>query len=301
MKFRKIKNNLRIVIDEKYNGKQLSDFFTDFCFSKKAIHLLHQDKAYTINKEYVKEATLHVGDILVIRAYEDDDGMYPPVKGDLLVLYEDDLLLVVDKPAGLPVYPSSKEDTHSLSHYVSRYYKEHKLNVPVRYIHRLDDDTSGLVIYVKSALFQPYFDQQLAKKNIERQYMAFVKGTFPNKKIYTIDQKIARNRHSNKMRVSTSGVEAITQYKCITNYDDYALIQCHLLTGRRHQIRVHLANIGHPLIGDQLYNKELDDLDHLVPRQALHAFKVSFTHPLTNEQVEVESRIPNDLRVLFKK
>ena len=75
MKFRKIKNNLRIVIDENYNGKLLSDFFKDFCFSKKAVHLLHQDKAYTLNKEYVRDATLHTGDVLLIRAYEDDDGV----------------------------------------------------------------------------------------------------------------------------------------------------------------------------------------------------------------------------------
>lgn len=295
MKFIKRADQLILTIDHTWDGKHLSDFFEAYHFSKKNKHLLHQYKNYTLNHEYVYDAPLKTGDLLSLKAYERDDGMYRPVFEDLDIVYEDDLLLIVNKPPFLPVYPAHQEDTQSLANYVSGYYASCGLDLPVRFIHRLDDDTSGLVIFCKSYLFQSYLDEMLKRKAIHRHYLAFTKGTFPDQKIHTIDADIARDRHNaKKMRVAPHGSHAITHYQCLENHSNYALVKCILETGRRHQIRVHMASIQHPLLGDPLYGKPFGSLH----RQALHAYAIALIHPLTGEQLLVKSNLPPDLQSL---
>lgn len=295
MKFIKRQNNLILTIDQAHASMSLSDFFDAYHFSKKNKHLLRQNKAYSLNHHYVAEAILHEGDLLSLSAYEEDDGMYTPVFKELEVVYEDDLILIVNKPPHLPVYPSSQEDTHSLSHLVAGYYASQGLNIPVRFIHRLDDDTSGLVLYSKSYLFQSLLDDMLRERMIHRHYIAFVEGRFPDHLEHTIDAPIARDRHNaKKMRVSPHGQKAITHYRALENYQNSAKVECILDSGRRHQIRVHMASRHHPLIGDPLYGHP----SLLLDRQALHAYALSFVHPLTNEQLLVKSNLPLDLQNL---
>lgn len=279
-------------IDDEFANKSIHDFFESFHLSRKTIHLLQQNKNYTLNGQFASISTmLKSGDWLSVKAYEHDDGMYVPGNKAPQIIFEDDYFLIVNKPCNLPVFPAHKDDTHSLSHQVSYYYHSQGYDIPVRFIHRLDDETGGLVIYVKCTFLQPLMDYLLSIKQIHRHYLALVEGNFPNYKEYVIDKPIARNRHdAKKMRVG-GDKQAITRYHLMENYDGYALIECVLETGRRHQIRVHLAAIGHPLLGDALYSKHPGQLK----RQALHAYLIEFIHPITKEVIRLTSPLPDDM------
>lgn len=287
---------ITFIIDKEFIYKSIDDVFQYFHLSKKTIHLLKQNKEYTLNSKFVSSGTiLKKNDRLTIKAFEENDNMYTPTPSSIDILYEDEFLLIIYKPAYLPIYPDSQDKTDSLSHYVSYYYQQTGYNIPVRPIHRLDNDTTGLVIYCKCALIQPLLDYQLSIKAIKREYQAVVEGNLDNKR-YTIKTNTARDRHnSKKMRVSKEGKETITHYQLIKNYNNYALIKCELETGRKHQIRVHLAHKNHPLIGDQLYGQPSDK----IKRQALHAYLIKLVHPITLETIQIECPLPKDIQNLL--
>lgn len=275
----------------------IDDFFSQMHLSKKTIHFLKQNKDYTVNKRYVSSSTILLkGDLLTIKAFQEDDGLYSPCYQEIEVLYEDELILVVNKPPFLNVFPDSQEKTDSLAHRVSAYYQQCGYNIPVRYIHRLDYETSGAVLFCKCALIQPLLDFQLSQKLIQRKYMAIVEGEMKGYRVHSIRQPIARDRHHNqRMRVSKTGKEARTDYQLIASQHHLSLIECQLYSGRKHQIRVHMAFVGHSLLGDKLYSQS----SHLINRQALHAYWLSFEHPITKEKVTIVCRPPEDMQRLI--
>ena len=280
------------------NVISIDDFFESFHLSKKTIHLLKQNKEYTLNKKHVSSSSIMVkGDVLCVKAFEEDDNMYPPVFEDIDIVYEDDFLLIVNKPPFINIYPDDKEKTDSLSHYVSGYYKTIGLDIPVRYIHRLDFETSGMVVFCKCSFILPLLDYQLSIKEIKRQYLAIVEGNIISKKVMTIDKPIGKDRHhSQRMRVSQSGKEAKTSYKCLGFKKNLSLIECQLFTGRKHQIRVHMSHAGYPLLGDKLYGRE----SSLINRQALHAYKLELTHPITKEKMTLTCHPPYDMSKIIQ-
>lgn len=296
MKYKINNQYITLFIDKEFIYKSIDDVFEFFHLSRKTIHLLKQNKEYTLNNKFVSSATiLQKNDRLTIKAFEKNDYMYTPTPSSIDIIYEDDFLLIVNKPAYLPVYPDSLEKTDSLSHYVSYYYQQSGYDIPVRPIHRLDNDTTGLVIYCKCAFIQPLLDYQLSIKEINREYKAIVKGNL-DKKEHIVKTNTARDRHnSKKMRVSKEGKETITHYQLIKNYHDYAYIRCQLETGRKHQIRVHMAYTGHPLIGDTLYGQP----SHKIKRQALHAYLIEMVHPITLETLHIECPNPQDIQNLL--
>lgn len=293
----KINNQyITFTIDKQFIYKSIEDVFEYFHLSKKTIHLLKQNKDYSLNNSFVSSNTiLQKNDRLTIKAFEQNDYMYTPTESNIDIIYEDDFLLIINKPAYLPIYPDSQEKVQSLNHYVSYYYEFSGYNIPVRPIHRLDNDTTGLVIYCKCALLQPLLDYQLSQKQIKRAYKAVVEGHL-DKKEHILKTNTARDRHnSKKMRVSKEGKETITRYKLIRNYEEYALVECQLETGRKHQIRVHMSYIGHPLLGDQLYGKK----SKKIKRQALHAYLIEMLHPITLEPLSIECLPPIDIQSLL--
>lgn len=296
MKYNIHNQYITFLIDYPFLYKSIEEVFEYFHLSKKTIHLLKQNKDYSLNNKYVSSNTiLKKNDRLTIKAFESNDFMYSPTKYDIDIIYEDDFLLIVNKPAFVPIYPDSQEKVESLNHYVSYYYQISGYDYPIRPIHRLDNDTTGLVIYCKCALIQPLLDYQLSIKQIKRIYRAIVKGNIDNKE-HTIQTYIAKDRHnSKKMRVSNEGKEAITHYKRIRNYKDYAYIECQLETGRKHQIRLHMAYVHHPLIGDSLYYQK----SNLIHRQALHAYRIEMIHPITLEELTIECLPPIDIQNLL--
>ncbi|MEG0365378.1 MAG: RluA family pseudouridine synthase [Coprobacillus sp.] len=272
----------------------IEEFFKQFHLSKKTIHLFKQNKDYTVNNRYVSSSTILLkGDQLKVRAFYPDDNMYPPNYQGIDIIYEDDFILVVNKPPFLNVFPDDHRKDDSLAHRVSGYYHQQGYNLSVRYIHRLDFETSGLVLFSKCAFIQPLLDYQLSQKEISRHYIAIVEGHISDYRNHSIRSAIGHDRHHNqRMRISQNGKPATTHYQLLAGKDNLSVIECQLESGRKHQIRVHMASISYPLLGDKLYNQE----SHLINRQALHAFRLEFIHPITKEKMTLICHPPVDMQ-----
>lgn len=198
-------------------------------------------------------------------------------------LYEDDYVLVMNKPAGMPVHVSRPGERGTLDEAAALHLLGQGDPLPVRHIHRLDNETSGPVLYSKNDLAQLRLDEAMRSKAIDRRYVAFVQGRLARRS-GVIDVPIGRDRHhSAKRRAGAGGDAAITHYEVLEQYSSAALVSVRLETGRTHQIRVHMSHIGHPLVGDSLYGGSTRLLAH----QALLGERLLFTHPLHGGQVEI--------------
>ena len=225
---------------------------------------------------------------------EEQDNIVPNSNIKLDILFEDEWMLVVNKGPNLPVHPSLHYFETSLSNGVKYYYDSIGLNKKVRPVNRLDKDTSGIVIFAKCEYIQEMLSKQMQHGLFKKTYIALVEGILNNSGI--IDKPIKRKDESIIERVvSADGEKAITTYKSIKTFNSYSLIELNLLTGRTHQIRVHMNSIDHPILGDTLYGKS----STLINRQALHSYKVEFIHPVTNKEIAITSPIPNDIKNLI--
>jgi len=235
------------------------------------------------------------GNRLLLHAFAPEPAGIAPEWGELPIVYEDDFCLVADKPAGMPVHPNEAGQTGTLAALVAAHYETTGQACRVRHIHRLDADTSGLVLFAKNEWAHLLLDERMREKAIRRSYLALAQGRFARRS-GTIDAPIGRDRHhATRRRVSPGGDPAVTHYAVALQANHAALVELMLETGRTHQIRVHLSHLGHPLIGDALYGGNAS----LFPRQALHGYKLSFAHPITGETVEVESELPADMALLL--
>jgi 23S rRNA pseudouridine1911/1915/1917 synthase len=210
---------------------------------------------------------------------------------DIELLYEDDFCLVAGKPAGMPVHPTEPGQSGTLANAVAWHYASTGQQTAVRHIHRLDADTTGPVLYAKSELAQTKLDEAMRRKEIGRTYVAVVQGHIAAER-GTVDAPIGRDRHSkNRRRVSRTGDSAVTHYETLLRLRGATLVRLELETGRTHQIRVHMNHLGHPLIGDELYNGPESPF---IRRQALHGERLVFPHPLQGEPVAVDAPWPDD-------
>ena len=214
----------------------------------------------------------------------------------LNIVYEDNCFLILNKPAGIAVHPSMKHYNNSIANGVKFYFEDIGLHKKIRPINRLDLNTSGLVIFAKNEYVQETLSKQMAEKMFQKYYIAIVEGIF-EKKIGTINLPIARKENSIIERcISPMGQESITDYEVINEFDSLSVVKCHLQTGRTHQIRVHMSAIGHPLLGDTLYGTS----STLISRQALHSYKISFIHPITNQNMNFTCELPDDMNFIQK-
>jgi len=271
---------MKRVIEKSIN---LNDCLKQLMFSKKDIHLLKMEKRLKVNDDIViSDIVLHKNDVLEIDVIKDEEIDKTPIVQDIKILYEDDFVLVVDKPIGIIIHDDGNKDTLTLDNLISGYYQSTSQKHRILHVHRLDKETSGCILYCKQSYLIAYFDYCIANNLINRNYLALVAGIIDKEMI--INKKIGKDRHiNNKYRISNSGKDATTIIKPIKQQKDTTLIECSLKTGRTHQIRVHLQAIGHPIIGDTIYCGKKHD------RLMLHSYKLSFVHPITNEQITVES------------
>lgn len=210
-----------------------------------------------------------------------------PVEMPLDIIYEDDFIIVLNKPAGLPVMPKMSHDKPTLAHGLIHYYDQTKLPYTVHIVTRLDQDTSGLVLVAKHQLAHGYFREM----KVKRRYLALVEGNL-NETSGIITLPIARKPGSIIERcVADNGTYAETHYRVIEEIDEWSLLNIELKTGRTHQIRVHFSHLHHPLIGDTLYG----GTKAIANRQALHCYHLAFTHPYTNEALSFVASWPDDL------
>ena len=228
--------------------------------------------------------------------FEEDNSNVIPIKMDLNIIYEDDALLILNKPAGIPVHPSILHYTNSLSNGVKYYFDTLGLKKKLRPVNRLDRNTSGIVIFAKNQYIQECLIHQMQTKEFKKFYLAIVEGHL-EKLEGTIDAPINRKENSIIERcVDENGERAVTHYKILKrNFDrNYDLVECMLETGRTHQIRVHFSYMGHPLIGDTLYGNGSE----YISRQALHAYKVEFVHPISHKLMQFTADVPKDFSLL---
>ena len=239
---------------------------------------------------------LNVGDnISIFIDFIENNSNIVPNAIPLDIVYEDDTLLIINKPTGIPVHPSMEHYTDSLSNGVRFYFDKIRLHKKIRPVNRLDKDTSGLIVFAKNEYIQECLVRQMKTKQFVKEYIAICDGIFDNK-FGTINAPIARKENSIIERcVSEAGDTAITHYEIIKTYANYSVVKCTLETGRTHQIRVHMAYIGHPLLGDTLYSSP----STIINRQALHAYKIKFIHPITKQKLEFTAKIPADFENLI--
>ena len=233
-----------------------------------------------------------IGDKLIIDFnYEEENSNIVPNGMDLDIIYEDDWLLIVNKPSGIAIHPSILHFNNSLSNGIRFYFDKIGLKKKIRPVNRLDKDTSGLVIFAKCEYIQECLSLQMQEGILKKEYLCLVSGTI-NQKSGTINLPIARKEGSIMERcIDEKGKQAITHYKVIKEFKNYSLVECRLETGRTHQIRLHMASIGHPLLGDTLYGTS----SSLISRQALHSYKIKFIHPITKKEIELIAKLPQDI------
>ncbi|MFX3634919.1 MAG: RluA family pseudouridine synthase [Candidatus Pristimantibacillus sp.] len=213
------------------------------------------------------------------------------------VLYDDDFCMVWNKSAGMPVHESYKGQSGTLDEAAARHQLLADDPLPIRHIHRLDDDTSGPVLYAKNDLAQWSLDEAMRKKEIDRRYIAVVHGRLALLS-GTVNVPIGKDRHhSSRRHAGAGGDQAITHYETVETYKHASIVRLRLETGRTHQIRVHMSYLGHPLIGDRLYGGD----DSLLPHQALHGERLTFVHPWSGELTEVYAPEPDWLAKLLTK
>ncbi len=229
---------------------------------------------------------LHTGDIV---SYElPIVSSVTPEQLPLVIVYEDADLLIIDKPAGQLVHPTTREAHGTVANAVLGFYEEHGTRLDFHPCHRLDRNTTGLLLIAK----HPEVQYQMAKQNtLTRKYLALIDGMLTPTE-GTVDAPIARALPSIILRcVSPNGKPARTHYQTEWTNGRHTLLRLRLETGRTHQIRVHLAHLGHPLLGDDLYGGSKD----LIPRQALHSARLTLMHPRTGERLSIASPLPNDM------
>ena len=224
----------------------------------------------------------------------------------LIIVFEDDHLLVIDKPAGLVVHPAAGNYdgtlVNALLHHCAGRLSGIGGVARPGIVHRIDKDTSGLLVVAKTDPAHEGLSAQFARHSIDRRYKAIVAG-IPTSG--SIDAPLARSPHDRKrVSIQTRGKRAVTHYTLITALRDAALIECRLETGRTHQIRVHLSSIGHPLLGDPVYGRVRPNHRSVLKtlnfsRQALHAAELGFVHPVSSETLHFESEMPHDMQQLF--
>lgn len=297
LKTRKIGPRFEITVPSNWQNYTVESLFKDFWKApKKQVHELRMDKDVLINSLPANwTIPLKTGDLLSIPLFQKEIPTVTPTDMEIEILYEDDHLLIANKPAFMDTHPNTDKDTNSLLNGVAFHLQaKGELNY-IKHIHRLDRDTTGAVVFAKHRMSGAILDRMLEERLIKRTYLALVEGSI-KKGNGTIAQPIGRDRHHpTRRRVSPNGQSAVTHYKRIDYFQkkNSTLLSCQLDTGRTHQIRVHFSSIGHPLVGDQLYGSK-----QKASRQALHAIRIEFLHPFTEESISCFAPF-NDTPAIF--
>lgn len=300
-----MKRILQYTIDPKSSGMTILQYLSGIGYSHAIIvHLKKTDRGILLNEKwaYVNER-LFTGDVLTIRLIEQETKEnILPVSLPLSVVYEDADLIIVNKPANMPIHPSMGNYDNTLANALCSYFKEQGESYTFRCVNRLDRDTTGLTILAKHMLSSAVLNAAVSKREIHREYLAIAVGKVEDSG--TIDAPIARKDGSAIERQVDfeKGETAVTHYRRIAYQNGLSLVSLHLGTGRTHQIRVHMNYIGHPLIGDFLYNpKSFEDYHNAygIKRQALHSYRLHFTHPITHLPMDFTTPLPWDMAAYF--
>lgn len=294
-----MKRIFHYTISTEYNEQTLLSFLKHKNYSSQIItHLKRTENGILLNGEWGRvRDILHTGDMLIINLIETESSEnIIPTNLPLDIVYEDEDILIVNKPADMPIHPSQGNYDNTLANAVAYYYQQKGESFTYRCINRLDRDTTGLLIVAKHMYSASLLSEMVAKREIHREYLALATGEVP--KSGTIVASIGRvdgstiERHVDEAH----GDYACTHYKRLIYNNGYSLVSLKLETGRTHQIRVHMKHIGHPLPGDFLYNPDYS----VIKRQALHSHRLVFKHPITGESLEFVADLPMDMKKIIE-
>ena len=290
---------LTYIISTEYDGFQIDKFLKTQGYSSANITSIKKmPNNVVIDGEWVHmNRKLSAGELLTVNISEEDSSeKIPAVKMDLDIVYEDEDIIVINKPAGLPIHPSLNHYEDSLANGLAYYYEQQGKPFIFRCANRLDKNTSGLTVISKHLVSANILSTMVKNREFHREYYAIVRGTLDEQE-GTIDAPIGRVDDSIITRQVDfeNGERAVTHYKVIDEKNGHSLVSIHLETGRTHQIRVHFKYIGHPLIGDHLYNPDFEYMQ----RQALHSHRIEFVHPITKKAMEFVAPLPNDMQRIF--
>ena len=292
-------------VDKEYINTRIDKYLMDkLTLSRSKIQKLIDNNKILVNNNKVKTSyLLKENDDIYIDEQSEEEIEILPEDIKLDIVYEDDYLLVVNKPSGMVVHPALGNYSHTLVNALMYHCnKLSSVNGSIRpgIVHRIDADTSGLLLVAKNDIVHNDLAKQIEKKEVKREYIALVHGIIKEDSA-TIDAPIGRDKNNRKKMAVTAenSKDAITHIYVLERLNSATLIKCILETGRTHQIRVHLNYINHPIVNDPVYGyKKLDDKDF---GQMLHAKSIGFTHPVTKQYLEFEADVPEEFNKIIDK
>lgn len=285
-------------IKEKSIEQVVSLFLKERGYSSNIItHLKKTQNGITINGKWAyTRDVLHAGDILQINLIEEESSHnIVPTPLPLDIIYEDEDLLVVNKPADMPIHPSQGNYDNTLANAVAHYYQSQNIPYTYRCINRLDRDTTGLLILAKHMYSASLLSKMVQNREIHREYLAIATGQTPEQGVITAPIGRVDGSTIERQVDEDHGEYACTHFRTLLYKNGYSLVSLTLETGRTHQIRVHMKHIGHPLPGDFLYNPDYS----AIQRQALHSHKLTFRHPIEDKTLTFTAELPNDMKALL--
>lgn len=286
-------------IDENGAGLRVEQFLKRKGYSSQNISSIkHMPESILVNGvHYYMRQELALGDHLSVRIRETKcSDKIPPVELPLNIVYEDEDIIVLNKPAGMPIHPSLNNYYNTMANALAWYYKEQGKPFIFRCCNRLDRDTSGLTVVAKHLVSAGILSSMTGRREVHREYLAIATGHVTPES-GTISAPLGRKPGTiiERMVDWDNGEPAITHYHVVSTTSHYSLVALKLETGRTHQIRIHMKHLGYPLIGDYLYNPDM----RLIGRQALHSHKLSFTHPITGEMMSFTAPLPDDMQAVL--
>lgn len=295
----------KVVVEENTQKKRIDSYIVDknINLSRTAIkRLLDEGKILVNGKKQKPSYKPEVGDIITIEIPEPEEVELKPQDIPIDVIYEDKDIIVVNKPKGMVVHPANGNPDGTLVNAILAKCKDSLSGIggEIRpgIVHRLDKDTSGLLIIAKNDQAHINMSKQIQDRKVIKKYIALVKGVI-GENTATIDMPIARStKDRKKMAVDPNGKEAITHYKVLQRYDKYTLLEIKIDTGRTHQIRVHMAYIGHPVVGDMQYSNGKNEFG--IEGQMLHSKYLEFDHPITGKRLKLEAPLPEYFEQVLK-
>ncbi len=267
-------------------------------FSVRSLSKMKREQSVLVNGKFKKlSSKIEKGDLIEVKI-DEDRANFIPQDLNLDIIYDDFDLIMVNKPPFMVVHPTKSHNENTIANGVTDYIIKKDEKVKIRFVNRLDMNTSGLVIIAKNAYAHHTLSMDMGEDKVEKKYITIVKGLV-EKDFGTINEPIYRQEEDSIKRVvDERGQQSITHYKVIERLNDATVLEVKLETGRTHQIRVHMSHIGHGIIGDELYGYVNEDL---INRQALHAYSLEFEQPRTKEKLKFEAEIPKDMKDLIEK
>lgn len=280
-------------IEKQHDGVKLGDYLrSHLMMSRNGLIKVKKSGSLKVNGLNVHtDIILKVGDKVEFELPDQNSENILPEFMELDIIYEDEYMIVINKEAGIPTHPSKNHYMGTLANGLMYHLMEEGRDITIRPVNRLDKNTSGLVLFAKSSHIQHLMSLESYKHNISKEYLAIAHGSVETDS-GTVDAPIAVEReHSVKRAVREDGVRAVTHYRVIERYGDYTLLSIFLETGRTHQIRVHMAYIGHPLLGDDMYGGGQEKIN----RHALHAYNIKMLHPILHSDLNLTAVLPEDM------